>query len=239
MNRRVSVRPAVRQDDARVWLRENGYGDIADRIEGVMVRWKSEGKRTRRNWWEILAGHKDGRPRVASGVEFPVLRAARIRQELDHVHNAISRHPDEAPPPIRSSPALDEKDEAKARQMTETVMGNSGTPSRPAEPRKFGDDHPLGRAVGRPSARRAGGALGSPSGGNRLDEVVDAETVLARVLENGEALAAHVLLRGRDPQVADGSHGLSTRRGVRYFYLKNAEYAIRPRLAMKSTEAAE
>ena len=87
-----------------MWLRENGYGDVADQIERVMARWKSEGKRTRRNWWEILAGHKDGRPRIAGGVEFPVLHAARIRQELDHAENAISRSPNEAPPPIRTSP---------------------------------------------------------------------------------------------------------------------------------------
>ena len=38
----------------------------------------------------------------------------------------------------------------------------------------------------------------------------DAEVLLARVLETGEALAAHVLLRGRNPEVGDGSHGLST-----------------------------
>lgn len=98
------LRRAVGQDDARVWLRQNGYDDIADQIESVMVRWKSEGKRTRRNWWAILAGHKNGRPRVAGGVEFPVLRAARIRQDLEHVQNAISRHPNEEPPPIRASP---------------------------------------------------------------------------------------------------------------------------------------
>ena len=30
------------------------------------------------------------------------------------------------------------------------------------------------------------------------------------------ALAAHVLLLGRDPQVGDGSHGLSTERSVGY-----------------------
>ena len=59
--------------------------------------------------------------------------------------------------------------------------------------------------------------LGGLSGGGRLDEVVDAEVVLARVLEDGEALAAHVLLRGRDPQVGNGSHGLSTERSIRYF----------------------
>lgn len=87
-----------------MWLRENGYGDIADQIESVMARWKSNGKRTRRNWWAILAGHKDGRPRVAGGVEFPVLHAARIRQRMDPADNAISRSPNEAPPPIRTSP---------------------------------------------------------------------------------------------------------------------------------------
>ena len=39
------------------------------------------------------------------------------------------------------------------------------------------------------------------------------KVVLARAIEDSEALAAHVLLRGRDPQVGDGSHGLSTERG--------------------------
>ena len=43
--------------------------------------------------------------------------------------------------------------------------------------------------------------VGSLSRGGRLDEIVDAEVVFAGVLEDGEALAAHVLLRGRDPQI--------------------------------------
>ena len=51
--------------------------------------------------------------------------------------------------------------------------------------------------------------LGSLPGGGRLDEVVDVDVVLLRVLQDGEALAAHVLLRGRDPQIGDGPHGLS------------------------------
>ena len=54
------------------------------------------------------------------------------------------------------------------------------------------------------------------AGGGRLDEVVDAEVVRSRVLEDGEALAANVLLRGRNPQIGDGLHGLSMECGFGY-----------------------
>ena len=40
--------------------------------------------------------------------------------------------------------------------------------------------------------------LERPFGGGRLDEVVDAEIVRSRVLEDGAALAASVLLGGRE-----------------------------------------
>lgn len=101
----VRVRPALGEADARVWLRANGYSDIADRIDRVMMRWRAEDKRTRRNWWQILAGDKDGNPRVAGGERFPVLRAARIRQGLNpDVPNAICRNVNERPPPVRITP---------------------------------------------------------------------------------------------------------------------------------------
>ena len=51
----------------------------------------------------------------------------------------------------------------------------------------------------------------------RLDEIVDAEVVFACVLEGGEALAAQVLLRGRDPQIGNGFHGLTMKYGFWYF----------------------
>ena len=57
----------------------------------------------------------------------------------------------------------------------------------------------------------------SLSRGGRLDEIVDAEVVFAGVLEDGEALAAHVLLRGRDPQIGNGFHGLTMEYGFWYF----------------------
>lgn len=86
-----------------MWLRANGYNDIADQIDAVLLRWKAEGKRTRRNWWEILGGHIHGQPRVAGGITFPVLRAARIRQGLPEVATAIARNADEHAPPVRVS----------------------------------------------------------------------------------------------------------------------------------------
>lgn len=95
--------PPAASDDARVWLRENHYDDIVERIERVMATWKAEGKATRRNWWEILAGNEDGTPRIAGGIEFPILKAARIRQGLPDVPHAIQRNPDEVPPPVRVS----------------------------------------------------------------------------------------------------------------------------------------
>jgi hypothetical protein len=101
----VHVKPATGDDDARVWLRNNPYSDISEQIDGVMLQWKASGKATRRNWWQILAGWEDGRPRIAGGVTFPVLRAARIRQGLPpDVPGVLCRDASEEPPAIRVSP---------------------------------------------------------------------------------------------------------------------------------------
>lgn len=76
--------------DAREWLRANGYPELADQIDAIMARWRERGLRTRRNWWEALAGKRDGRPRVIEGVTFPVLAAVRARQGLPPVPSAIA-----------------------------------------------------------------------------------------------------------------------------------------------------
>ena len=86
---------------ARQWLRENQYTDVADRIDGVVSEWKSQGNHTRRNWWEILAGNAKGRPRVVAGREFIVLRAAQLRQGVPITKNAICRNPNEEIPSIQ------------------------------------------------------------------------------------------------------------------------------------------
>jgi hypothetical protein len=57
--------------DARVWLRENGYADVAERIDVVMQGWEAGGKSTRRNWWGTLSGGADGRPYTVRAKSFP------------------------------------------------------------------------------------------------------------------------------------------------------------------------
>lgn len=69
-----------RSQDARSWLRANGHERVARKIESAIRKWAREGKKTRRNWWDILAGDKDGKPRKVRGIAFPVLEVARRRQ---------------------------------------------------------------------------------------------------------------------------------------------------------------
>ncbi len=89
-----------RTKTVRAWLRENHYGDIADVIDELMLEWKRQGKKTRRNWWGVLAGGVNGKPRKVNGVTFPVLKAAQIRQGLPVTANALCRNKHEKPPEI-------------------------------------------------------------------------------------------------------------------------------------------
>jgi DNA adenine methylase len=66
--------------DVRTWLRRNGHAEVASQIDGLVASWARAGKRTRRNWWDILAGGNRGRPRRVGGVTFPVLPEATARQ---------------------------------------------------------------------------------------------------------------------------------------------------------------
>ena len=86
--------------NARQWLRANDYDDIADMIDEIMSEWQVTGKKTRRNWWDILAGRKNGKPCEREGRKFPVLRAAQLRQGKPVTANAICRNPKEEVPAI-------------------------------------------------------------------------------------------------------------------------------------------
>lgn len=88
---------------ARSWLEANGYEDVAALIDEVTGKWKREGKATRRNWWDILAGGKNGEPLIVAGRVFPVLRVAQVRQRRPITKNAIRRGRREKPPPVRGT----------------------------------------------------------------------------------------------------------------------------------------
>ena len=86
------------QNSIRGWLYENDYKDVLEIIDEIMLEWKKEGNKQRRNWWEILAGDKHGTPRKIAGREIPVLRAAQIRKGIKITENALCRNENENPP---------------------------------------------------------------------------------------------------------------------------------------------
>jgi len=83
---------------ARKWLTDNGYDDILKLIGRVETLWKAKGVSTRRNWWEVLAGDRNGQSRVVEGFEFPVLAAAQEHEEKVITKNAVRRRAGEKPP---------------------------------------------------------------------------------------------------------------------------------------------
>ena len=88
----------VINNSLRSWLIENNYEDIALLIDEILEEWREEGKGTRRNWWDKLAGQKGGKPCTVSGREIPILKAAQIRQGKPITENAICRNENEVIP---------------------------------------------------------------------------------------------------------------------------------------------
>lgn len=87
---------------AREWLVAHGYSAVSRLINDAIESWEAQGKKTRRDWWVILAGTPSGKPRVVHGFEFPVLKAARRRQGFPpDVPGAFERSPHELAPAIR------------------------------------------------------------------------------------------------------------------------------------------
>ena len=85
----------------REWLRASGYEDIADMIDEVVAERQRDGSKERRNWWDVLAGGKDGNPHVIAGRTFPVLISAQKRQGVPITENAIQRSRNETVPNIK------------------------------------------------------------------------------------------------------------------------------------------
>ena len=114
--------------------------------------------------------------------------------------------------------------------LGECVEDGRDLTQRPAEPREFADDEAVTALQVARQLVEASALLGGLPGGGGLDELVDVDVVRSCVLEDGEALTANVLPRGRDPQVGDGLHGLSKPvHGKRHWllYMTDAGYETR------------
>lgn len=88
-----------KQITARDWLIQNGYPDVAQKIDRAMAKWDKKDTGTRRNWWDVLAGTKAGKPRRIEGIVFPVLRAARLRKDWEETPNCLCKDRNEVFPP--------------------------------------------------------------------------------------------------------------------------------------------
>lgn len=92
------------KDSARSWLLENDYKDVLQIIDEIIIEWKESGNKQRRNWWEILAGDKNGKSRIIAGREIPVLKAAQKRMNVKITENAICRNENEHDPfPVKQN----------------------------------------------------------------------------------------------------------------------------------------
>jgi len=92
-------------NQARPWLRRNGYEDIADMIDRIIAENRALGKKTRRNWWDVLAGSRKGAAYTVNGRSFPVLATLRSRKGYPPVKHAIKRRKEhETPTPIQVTP---------------------------------------------------------------------------------------------------------------------------------------
>jgi DNA adenine methylase len=97
----TQIEGGLERKQARQWLLENRYEDVAALIDEVTDEWKTMGKRTRRNWWVILAGDIKGQSRTVAGRTFPVLHAAQRRQGVAVTDNALRRGRKEEVPPVQ------------------------------------------------------------------------------------------------------------------------------------------
>jgi hypothetical protein len=84
----------------RQWLHENNYEDVAVLIDKALAIIEAKRRKSRRNWWDTLAGGPGGKSCMREGIEFPVLQVAQIRQGKPVTANAICRSEYEQPPDV-------------------------------------------------------------------------------------------------------------------------------------------
>lgn len=116
-----------KREDVRSWLRSHGHEEVARQIEAAIRKWAAAGKKTRRNWWDILAGDRNGNARHVLGVAFPVLDSVR-RQRQRNPLSLASRSRTKEP---RSVVASRKPVSRRVGKVISTVEAGSSIPERP------------------------------------------------------------------------------------------------------------
>jgi hypothetical protein len=89
-------------EKVKAWLTRNGYEDYVALINQVEAEWKAKGSKERKNWWLIMSGGSNGRPKTVCGRVFPVLAAFQERQGKPVTANAERRNKNEEAPKIQT-----------------------------------------------------------------------------------------------------------------------------------------
>jgi hypothetical protein len=108
-------------NSAKTWLAEHNYPEAVKAIERVEKIWDASGAKTRRNWWDILAGGKDGQPRIIENLKFPVLEVAQRRQHRNVTPNAIPLRDNARPPGERSAKHLWRRERSSRARIPSVV----------------------------------------------------------------------------------------------------------------------
>ena len=103
-------------EKVKAWLARNGYEDYVELINQVEAEWKAKGSKERKNWWLIMSGGVNGRPKTVCGRVFPVLAAFQERQGKAVTENAERRNANEVAPKTQSQARWTGKRRRKRRK---------------------------------------------------------------------------------------------------------------------------
>jgi DNA adenine methylase len=116
LRRELTMKDSSSDEKVKAWLARNGYEDCVALINQVEAEWKAKGSKERKNWWLIMSGGADGRPKKVCGRVFPVLAAFQERQGKAVTENAERRNANEVAPKIQSQARWTGKRRRKRRK---------------------------------------------------------------------------------------------------------------------------
>ncbi len=99
--REVVMKDSSSSENVKAWLARHGYDDYVALVNQVEAEWKAKGSKERRDWWLIMSGGNNGRPKTVCGHVFPVLAAFQERHGKPVTENAERRHTNEVAPKIQ------------------------------------------------------------------------------------------------------------------------------------------